>query len=276
MSNSIQIKKILEKYNKFPKKSLGQNFLINSEIPKKTAELCFDGCPEQTAGVLEIGPGLGILTRELCGLFKKVVAVEIDRTFEPALKEISDEFENLEIIYGDMLKIDLSGFENFCVCANLPYYITTPAILKLIKSGVKFSNITVMIQKEAADKLCSKAGGENYCAASAIISYFGEAKKIFNVAKSNFYPQPNVLSTVVKITPYVSPAANPKSIDLMFKVIDAAFEQRRKTLVNALASGLNLEKDKVSDIVLKITGKENIRGEELDIKAFADISDLIF
>ena len=283
MSNLIQIKKILEKYNKSPKKSLGQNFLVNPIILRRTAELC-TGDGVINSSVLEIGPGLGALTRELCSLGKKVVAVEIDKTFEPILNDTFDKSDNLKIIFGDILKIDLPELiekefavcEKISVCANLPYYITTPVILKLIKSGVKFNSITVMVQKEAADKLCSKAGEKNYNATAAVISYYGEAKKIFNVPKSNFYPAPKVLSTVVKITPHDTPVANPKNKDLMFKVIDAAFEQRRKTLVNALASGLSLDKEKVADIVKKITGNENIRGEELNIKAFSDISVLIF
>ena len=280
MSNLIQIKKILEKYKKNPKKSLGQNFLINPEMLKKTAELCSGG------GVLEIGPGTGALTVELCRLYKKVVAVEIDKTFEPILSENLKDFNNLKIIYGDILKIDLCdlitkefvGFDKINVCANLPYYITTPVILKLIKSDIKFNSITVMLQKEAADKLCSKAGDKNYNATAAVINYYGEAKKIFNVPKSDFYPQPNVLSTVVKITPHDIPIASPKSEKLLYKIIDAAFEQRRKTLANALSSGLNIntEKEKIIAIIKKIAGNENIRGEELDIKAFSDISDLIW
>jgi len=278
MSNLIQNKKILEKYNKSPKKSLGQNFLINTEILKKTASICGGDC------VIEIGPGTGALTRELCGLYKKVAAVEIDKSFEPILNETLRGFDNLKIIFDDILKIDLrdlierefSEFEKVGVCSNLPYYITTPVILKLIKSGINFDGITIMVQKEAADKLCSKAGEENYNATSAIIGCYGEAKKMFNVPKSNFDPQPKVLSTVVKITPHKTPVINPKDKDLMFKVIDAAFEQRRKTLVNALASGLKLEKEEVSNAVKKVTGDINIRGEELDTKAFSDISDLIF
>ena len=299
MTNLIQIKQIFEKYNKFPKKSLGQNFLINPEIPKKTAEI---NCACKNSGVInasvvEIGPGFGALTFELCRLYKKVVAVEIDKTFEPVLNEIFKETDNLKFIFDDILKIDLrdlierefAGFEKIYICANLPYYITTPVILKLIKSGVKFDGITVMIQKEAADKLCSRAGEKNYNATAAIVSYYGAAKKIFNVPKSSFYPQPKVLSTVVNITPHEKPVANPKNEDMMYKVIDAAFEQRRKTLVNALASGLGLEKEKIIEIIktvgtrravsenqtAKINAYENIRGEELDIKAFSDISDLI-
>jgi len=285
MSNLIQIKQILEKYSKSPKKSLGQNFLISHEILKKTAEI---GCSGNNsgvvnAGVIEIGPGLGALTYELCGLYKKVVAIEIDKTFEPILNETLGGQNNLKIIFDDILKINLqklvenefAGLEKINVCANLPYYITTPVILKLIKSGVKFSSITVMVQKEAADKLCSKAGEENYNATAAVISYYGKAKKMFNVPKSNFYPPPKVLSTVVNIIQHDIPIANPISEDWMYKVIDSAFEQRRKTLVNALVSGLDLEKEKVADIVKKITGNINIRGEELNIKAFSDLSDLI-
>jgi len=297
MSNLFQIKKILEKYNKFPKKSLGQNFLINPEIPKKTAEISRGGvCPsvqeenqsvkEENTGVIEIGPGIGALTSELCKIYKKVVAIEIDKTFEPILSEALNGFDNLKIFFDDIMEIDLqklveqefSEFAIINVCANLPYYITTPVILKLVKSRINFDNITVMIQKEAADKLCSAAGEENYNATATIIGYYGEAKKIFNVSKSNFYPPPKVLSTVVNITRHKTRIIKPKSEDLMYKVIEAAFEQRRKTLVNALSSGLKLDKEKIADIVKKVAGEKNvnIRGEELDIKAFSDISDLLY
>ena len=290
MSNLPQIKKILEKYNKIPKKSLGQNFLTEPGIAKKIAELCNSSAENEDAGVIEIGPGLGILTSELCSLYKKVVAVEIDKTFGPILNENLNNFDNLNIIFDDILKIDLqeliknkfSGLDKIYICANLPYYITTPVILKLIKSDIKFSGITLMLQKEAADKLCSKPGDESYNATSVIISYYGVAKKTFNVAKSNFYPSPHVLSTVIKITPHEIPVANPKNIDFMFKVIEAAFGQRRKTLVNALSSGLNIDKQTVGATLAvalankNIAAPETIRGEELDVKSFSDISDLIY
>ena len=281
MSNLIQIKKILEKYNKIPKKSLGQNFLTNAEIAKKIAGINADGCD----GAIEIGPGTGVLTRELCRLYKKVASIELDRDFEPVLGETLGGFENCKIIFGDVLKTDLhdviqrelSGCDKISVCANLPYYITTPVILKLSKlSKGNICQITVMVQKEAADRLCARAGDKNYGATSAFVSYCGEAKKMFNVPKSDFYPMPKALSTVVNIVPHKKPAASPKSEELMYKTIEAAFGQRRKTLVNALASGLGADKAKVADIVKKLTNNEHIRGEELDIKAFSDISDLIF
>ena len=294
MSDLKKIKELLEKYNKIPKKSLGQNFIINPEIPRKTAEVSLGNNSNNSniinAGVLEIGPGFGALTEELCRLYKKVVSVEIDRTFEPVLNGMQNDFDNLKIIFGDILKIDLNGLikkefqevnvNKINVCANLPYYITTPVVLKLVKNSVKLSGITVMIQTEAADKLCSKAGDKEYNVAAAIISYYGEAKKMFDVPRSNFYPAPKVMSTVVRITRHDVPIANPKSEDLMFRVIEAAFGQRRKTLVNALVSGLNLnlEREKVIDIVKKAAGEKNanIRGEELNIRMFSGISDLIY
>ena len=283
MSNLIQIKKILEKYEKNPKKSLGQNFLANSEISKKIAEMSLGGDSGEKCGVLEIGPGTGALTEQLCDLYKKVAAIELDTGFEPILAETLGGHGNVKVIFGDILKLDLNelaenefaGCGKINICANLPYYITTPAILKLVKSGANFSSITVMVQKEAADKLCSKAGEENYNAAAAAIGYYGTAKKMFNVPKSDFYPAPKVLSTVVSITPRAEPAASPKSEAMMYRIIEAAFGQRRKTLANALSASLCLDKQKISDIVKLVAGNESIRGEELDIKAFSDISDLV-
>jgi len=272
MLNFIQIKNILEKYGKTPKKSLGQNFLIDAGISKKIASLgAFSDY-----GVLEIGAGLGILTGELCRVYKNVAAVEIDKSLEPILKENLDACANLRLIFGDILDADLpalfSGPEKVNVCANLPYYITTPIMLKLLKCGVKFENIIVMVQKEAADKICAKTGN----AISVIVSCYGEAKKMFSVPKSNFYPQPKVNSAVVKITRHSIPAAAPRDEELMYKVIDAAFGQRRKTLANALASSLGVDKGKIIEIVKETAGNENIRGEDLDVAAFADISNMIY
>jgi len=283
MSNSIQIQKILEKYNKNPKKSLGQNFLTNQNTLKKTAETSLNGFSGQSCGVLEIGPGTGGLTACLCDLYKKVVAVELDLDFEPILGETLGGFGNVKTIFGDILKVNLdelvasefAGCERVNVCANLPYYITTPVVLKLVKSGVSFGGLTLMVQKEAADKLCSAPGGQNYNATAALLGYYGAAKKMFVVPGSDFYPPPKVQSAVVNIAPHTFPAATPKSEGLMYRVIEAAFGKRRKTLVNALSSGLNADKQKISEIVGLITGNGNIRGEDLGIKAFSDISDLI-
>ena len=273
----IEIKKIISRYNLTPKKSFGQNFLINPEISKKTAELSLNGLNGDDCGVIEIGPGLGALTAELCKVYKKVAAVEIDETFEPHLNAL--EYDNLNIILTDFLKIDIkdlfmqkfTDIKNINICANLPYYITTPIILKIIREN--FAAITVMVQKEAADKLCAKAGTAGYCETSALVSYFGKPEKLFHVPQTNFYPQPNILSTVVRIIP--DKTCEPENEGLFFKIISAAFEQRRKTLVNAVSSILNLDKKNIAETVKKITGNENIRGEDLDIKKFCEISDLI-
>ena len=263
---------------------MGQNFLTNTEISKKTAGISLGGYEGQSCGAIEIGPGAGALTSELCALYKKVVAIEIDRGFEAVLGETLGEFDNLKIIFGDILKTDLDeliknefqGCAKVNICGNLPYYITTPIVMKLVKSEAKPDNITAMVQREAADKLCSDPGSERYNATAAAVCYYGTAKKMFDVAKSNFYPCPKVLSSVVNITPHKKAAALPKDEALMYKVIEAAFGKRRKTLANALSSDLGLDKGKVSEIVAAVTGNKDIRGEQLDIKAFSDISDLIF
>ena len=281
----VEIKKILEKYNAQPKKSLGQNFLINPAVAEKTARLSLAGLNGGDCGVVEIGPGLGALTSELCKIYKKVVSVEIDRTFETHLRALN--YDKLELVFADFLKTDLEdlinrnfpdaqNIKNINICANLPYYITTPLILKIIRGPLgafTVGAVTVMVQKEAAGKLCAQAGSSDYCETSALVSYFGEAKKIFNVPPSDFYPQPKVLSSVVQIIP--RRVCQPENELLFFRIIKAAFEQRRKTLANALSSNLGLNKQDVSDVVKKITGNENIRGEALDIKKFSDISDLI-
>ena len=257
--------------------------MTNPEILKKTAEISLGGYEGQSCGAIEIGPGTGALTAVLCGLYKKVVAIELDTGFKALLEEELGGFGNVKLVFEDILKTDLDalikkeffGCDKVNICANMPYYITTPIVLKLVKSASKPSNITVMVQKEAADKLCSGAGGKPCNAAAAAVSYYGTAKKMFDVPKSDFYPCPKVLSTVVNIAPHKNPAALPKDEALMYKVIEAAFGKRRKTLANALSSALGVDKQKASEIAAFVTGNKDIRGEQLDIKAFSDISDLI-
>ena len=263
---------------------MGQNFLANQKISKKIAEISLGGSRGDACGAIEIGPGTGELTRELCAAYKKVVAIELDSDFGPILKETLFGLENIKIIFGDILKIDLSalvqkefaGFDKINICANLPYYITTPIILKLVKSKADLGSITIMAQKEAADRLCIAAGEKNCTAASVALCYYGEAKKVLSVPSSDFYPQPKVSSTVVHICPRAEKIADPKNEELMYRLIEAAFGQRRKTLVNALFSELKIDKAKLAAYVAKIAGDCNIRGEELDIKAFSELSDLIF
>ena len=272
-----ETKKIMERHKICAKRSLGQNFLVNPETAKKIARLSLAGLSGGDCAALEIGPGLGALTVELCEIYKKVVAVELDRAFEPRLGALGR--DNLKAVYADFLELDveamlaqeLPDIKNINICANLPYYITTPVILKIIRGA--FAAVTVMVQKEAADKLCANAGSANYCETSALVSYFGGARKLFNVPRSDFYPQPSILSTVVQIIPRRT--CEPKDEQLFFAVIRAAFGQRRKTLANALASQVALDKQELAAIAEKITGDANIRGEQLNITEFAGISDLI-
>ena len=285
LTSISEIKRLLNKYNTGTKKNLGQNFLIFPSIPKKIA-LASKNTAEDDTGVIEIGAGIGALSQELCRLYKKVVAIELDRTLEPILTEVFENTNNFKVVFADILKTDLknltetefSGYKQINICANLPYYITTPVIAHLLESGIKFNTITVMVQKEVAGRLCAKPGGEDYGSITLLINYYGEIKKLFNVSPANFYPSPKVTSSVIQIIPYDTPRVIPKDEQMLFKIIRAAFEQRRKTLVNALLSafsGDEINKTCIADIIEKITGNVNIRGEMLSLEEFAEISDLL-
>ena len=295
LTNIGEIKKLLHRHDMGTKKSLGQNFLISPAVPKKIAAASQNPpakieieAEDEDAGVIEIGAGVGALSQELCKLYKKVVAVELDRKLEPVLDEIFGGTENFKVVYSDILKVDLkdlvdrefSEYKQLNVCANLPYYITTPVIVYLLESGVKFNAITIMIQKEVAARLCAKPGGENYGSITLFVNYYGEIKKLFDVPASNFYPPPKVTSSVVRIIPYEVPRVTPKDEAILFKIIRAGFEQRRKTLVNALSSAFsddyNISKSQIAAIIEEVTGDVNIRGETLSIESFTAIADLLF
>lgn len=263
------------------KKKFGQNFLINASIVEKIA----DSSTNEDSGVLEIGPGIGTLTCELCKRAKKVVTVEIDDTLIPILDKTLAEFDNVSVIHSDILKVDLKALidEHFAdcrtvsVCANLPYYITTPILMFLLESGISFDKITVMVQKEVADRLTAPAGSSLYGAVTASIAYYGRAKRLFTVTAGNFVPAPKVDSAVVQIELYNDPPVNPTDTELFFKVIKAAFGQRRKTLVNALSAAFpNLSKDALTSAVTSCGFEATVRGEKLDIAAFASIADKIY
>lgn len=282
------IKDVMERHGLVFRKKYGQNFLISESVPQKTAQAALDGCgkeeKETARAVLEIGPGIGTLTCELCRRFDRVCAVEIDSSLLPALAETMAEFDNLEIINRDVLQVALDelvrdkfGCAKVAVCANLPYYITTPILMYLLESGVKFTNITVMVQREVADRLCAEAGTAEYGAITASIAYRGRAEKLFGVPAGCFYPAPKVDSAVVRITLYDQPAVKVADEAFLFRVIQAAFAQRRKTLVNALSAGLpNVNKELVTHVLADCNIDEKIRGEKLDIGSFARISDGIF
>lgn len=259
------------------KKQFGQNFLISESVPRRIAE---SGYAE---GVLEIGPGIGTLTRELCAVANKVVAVEIDTTLLPILEKTLADFDNVTVINNDVMKVDIASLveEKFsdckevAVCANLPYYITSPVLMKLLESKVGFTSITVMVQKEVATRLAAPAGHETYGALTAAVSYYASVKKLFDVPAGCFMPKPKVDSAVVKLTLYKEPPVDCNE-ETLFKVIKGAFAQRRKTLVNSLSTVIgHIPKSELATIITSCGFAEGVRGETLDITAFAKIANAI-
>jgi 16S rRNA (adenine1518-N6/adenine1519-N6)-dimethyltransferase len=264
------------------KKQYGQNFLTNVAIPKRIAAesgITSDDC------VIEVGPGFGILTRELSAIAHKVVAIEIDTELMDILPQKLADCNNVKIINADILKIDVeelikTEFEgrNVCVCANLPYYITTDIVMKLLEGNFGFKTITVMVQKEVAERFCSPAGTDGYGAITASIGYYASVKRLFTVKAGSFDPKPKVDSAVIRFDLYKVPPVSPKDKKLFFDVIKAAFSQRRKTLSNAMISsfGSKLTKQDCNEIIVESGFSETVRGEKLDIFAFSKIADAIF
>lgn len=279
LTNIGTVKALMEKHGiKFQKK-FGQNFLINEDVPIRIAEEC--GAGEKDC-VLEIGPGIGTLTRELCNVAGKVVAVEIDSGLIPVLEETLVDLDNVEVINSDIMKTDINKLfeekfagKDVCVCANLPYYITTPILMLLLESRLPFKKMTFMVQKEVADRLSSNSKEGDYGAVTAAVSYYGRVEKLFNVSAGNFMPAPKVDSAVIQITLYEEPPVKVKDEKLFFKIIRAAFEQRRKTLANALSGKVDVSKEEILGAICSVGLDQNIRGERLDIAEFALLADEI-
>ena len=283
---------LLQNHNfKFQKK-YGQNFLQDVKIPRRISMECTnfifpegDTVPDEKADslILEIGPGAGILTKELAKRFKKVVAVEIDTSLEGVLKDSLAGYDNIEVVFSDIMDIDLVPFLNekrkrddgslmpVSVCANLPYYITTPIIMKLLEEYPDFRFITVMVQKEVAVRLCAPAGDSEYGAITAQINLYGKAKRLFTVPSGCFYPRPKIDSAVIRIELYSEPKYEQDVAKETSSVIKNAFAMRRKTLSNAL-SGMypNLSKEELGNIIAETLGKgSDVRGEKLSTDEFA-------
>jgi 16S rRNA (adenine1518-N6/adenine1519-N6)-dimethyltransferase len=252
--------------------------LINRIIPEDIADSCADFSEMM---ILEIGPGIGCLTQELAIRYKKVVAVEIDTGLIPILERTMAEYDNVTVINDDIMKVDLAALVDkysdgmpVAVCANLPYYITTPILMRLLESGVKFSQITIMIQNEVAARLVAKPGSSDYGAITAVLGYYGECKKLFKVSAGCFTPMPKVDSAVVRIDLYREPKYTPISEELFRDVIRAAFEMRRKTLLNALSAKLGkYTKDEILSAIRAIGKPDDIRGERLSTEDFVRLSD---
>ena len=275
------IKQIMAMFSLNFRKEFGQNFLTNNMVVEDIADNC---CDDQNSTILEIGPGIGSLTSELAQRYKNVVALEIDHGLIPVLKYTLGEYGNVKVINEDVMKADLGAilapyFEQgkVSVCANLPYYITTPILMKLLECGLPFDYITIMIQSEVADRLCAPPGGKDCGAITAVLNYYGQPEKLFKVSAGNFIPAPKVDSSVVRIRLHKEKPFVPLHEATFFRTVRAAFEQRRKTLPNALSSVFSeLTKDEITNIILSCGHSQDIRGERLSVADFTALSDKLY
>ncbi|MBO4524740.1 MAG: 16S rRNA (adenine(1518)-N(6)/adenine(1519)-N(6))-dimethyltransferase RsmA [Ruminococcus sp.] len=276
LTNIGTVKDILSRHGFSFSKGLGQNFIINPDICPKIAE---NGNACEGFGVLEIGTGIGVLTAELAKSADKVVAVEIDERLLPILAETLADFDNVKIINEDVMKCDLHRLidEEFAglhvaVCANLPYYITSPIIMMLLESRIPIDSITVMVQKEAAQRLCAKVGSRESGAITVGVNYYGTVRNLFGVSRGSFMPAPNVDSAVIRIDLSKEKRLDEDSEKFFFKVVKAGFSQRRKTLANSLSSVMGISKEKVYS-ALKVQGlPEATRIEQLDMDKLIAVS----
>lgn len=276
LTNIGTLKDILSRHGFSFSKGLGQNFIINPDICPKIAEM---GNAAEGFGVLEIGTGIGVLTAELAKRANKVAAVEIDTRLLPILEETLADFSNVKIFNEDVMKCDLHGIirEEFAglraaVCANLPYYITSPVIMLLLESRLPVESITVMVQKEAAQRLCAKVGSRDAGAITVAVNYYGTARQLFGVSRGSFMPSPNVDSAVIRIDPAAEQRLPEAEEKYFFKVVKSGFSQRRKTAANAVSSQMGLPKDVVYE-ALKVAGlPETARLEQLELEELMDFS----
>jgi 16S rRNA (adenine1518-N6/adenine1519-N6)-dimethyltransferase len=276
LTNINVIKDIFQRHGFSFSKSLGQNFIINPSVCPKIAEM---GNARPGFGIIEIGTGIGVLTNELAKRADKVVAVEIDERLIPVLKETLAEYRNVTVINRDVMKTDLKALIeehfaglNVAVCANLPYYITSPIIMMLLESRLPIKSITVMVQKEAGIRLCAEPGTRDVGAVSIAVRYFAEPKLLFNVSRGSFMPAPNVDSCVIRLDLRENAPDGVEDENFFFKVVRGAFSQRRKSLSNSLASSLSIDKQIVNQAIRLADLPENIRPEQLSMKEFILVS----
>ena len=274
------IKQVMDMFGLKFKKEFGQNFLTDNMTVEDIADAAND---DKDITVIEIGPGIGCMTRELCERYSRVVAFEIDEGLIPVLKYTLDGYKNVTVINEDIMQADLDTilapyFEmgKVAVCANLPYYITTPILMKLIESKLPFDSITVMVQTEVAERLAAGAGKKNCGAITAAIDYYGKAELLFTVNADRFMPPPKVNSSVVRINLWKEKPIVPIDEELFFRTIKAAFEQRRKTLPNSLQTGFSeISKERLTEIIIECGHKPDIRGEKLSVADFCALSNAI-
>ncbi len=273
------IKTLLSSHGFSFKKSLGQNFLINPEVCPAMADAACD----KNTGVLEIGPGIGVLTEQLSKKAKKVVSIELDNRLEKLLNVTLKDCDNVKIIFGDAMKLDLrkiiednfSDCDKVSVCANLPYYITSPIVMILLESRLPIDNITVMVQLEAAERLCAEVGTRDAGAVTVAVTYYAEKEILFDVGRESFLPSPNVDSAVIKLNVRPEPAVKVSDEKKFFALVKACFAQRRKTLLNTVSNTMKIDKSLLRSALLEIGLQETVRGEQLTIEQLAELSEKI-
>ncbi len=276
LSNIGVIKDILNRHGFSFSKGLGQNFLINPSVCPRMAEM---GGAQPGYGMIEIGAGFGVLTVELAQRADKVVCVEIDSRLLPILDETLADFDNIKIVNQDVLKVDLAALiaEEFpgkkvAICANLPYYITSPIIMSILEAHLPIESLTVMVQKEAAQRICAAPGSREVGAVSIAVQYYAEPKVLFPVSRGSFMPAPDVDSAVIRLDIRKEPIVNVEKEEDFFKVVKGAFSQRRKTLANTLSSSFGIGKAQVNDWLEAAGVAANLRAEQLSMAQFADIA----
>ncbi len=279
LSDINTVRSLLQKNGFTFKKSLGQNFLINPDVCPAMADAACD----KDTGVIEIGPGIGVLTAELSKRAKRVIAIELDERLKKILPVTLADCDNVEIIYGDVLRTDLKALiaEKFsdctrvAVCANLPYYITSPIVMSLLESKLPIDSITVMVQKEAAERLCAKVGTREAGAVSAAVSYYAEPEILFGVSKGSFMPPPKVDSAVIQLHIRENPPVKVLDEAKFFRLIRASFAQRRKTLVNTVSNTAGIDKESIKKALSQLGLSETVRGERLTLEELAELSNLL-
>ena len=279
LSDPGHIKEVLSRHGFHFSKALGQNFLINPGVcPRMAAECGAQGCK----GVIEVGPGIGVLTWELSQVAEKVCAIELDSRLFPVLEETLAGRDNVKLVPGDVMKLDLNqlirqefGGGPVCVCANLPYYITSPVILRLLEEGLPLTSITVMVQKEAAQRLCAAPGERECGAVSVAVHYRSQPKLLFQVGRGSFLPPPKVDSAVLRLDLRQEPPVSVADEDWFFRVSRAAFAQRRKTAANSLSATLGLPKPQVEQALAAAGAPENVRAERLTLEQLAALANAL-
>ena len=274
------IKDVMTRHGFNFSKALGQNFIVNPSVCPRIAEM---GGVDENTGVIEIGAGVGVLTAELAKRAKKVVCIEIDSRLLPVLDETLADFDNIEIVNEDVLKLDLhallqekfAGCKRVSVCANLPYYITSPVVMKLLEERLPLSQIVVMVQKEAAERLCAEVGTREAGAVTAAVQYYATAETLFGVGRECFVPSPNVDSAVIRLSVRETPEFQIDDEKFFFKMVKAAFAQRRKTAQNGISAGLGLPKEQVAAALEAVGLPQNVRAEKIPMETLSALSNIL-